>query len=412
MRRENGLTLTALIAASEPARDGGGLRATLPLAGDTLIEYQARQVAGAGASHLIILAERIPAALAGAIDRMRRFGLAVDIARTGADAADRVHPDAQVLVIADGVVADRAVIDRILAASGAAVIVVPADDDHIEFERIDGAHRWGGVMLTSGDEVAQTVAMLGDWDLVSTLLRRTVQSDPQRIDCDEAGGEVSVVSGISSMEGVRDRMLAASRLRTGGWPARHLYPPIENLAAATLLKSRISAWSVRTLALALLLGATLAFAIGFFGTGLGLTVASGIGDAIGRRLARMRLRPAPRRDWFDAARWLLSAVLGFALAFALVRQGGGWGCWALAAGLAAAMIALSLEIRLLRVMRGGAAVPPQWIADRDGLALVAIPFAIAGWWAAALAAATIYAMVSLIGTQWLHLAVAKRLASD
>ena len=403
------MALTGLIAASEPARDGGGLRATLPLAGDTLIEYQARQLAGAGADHLIVLAERIPAALAGAIDRLRRLGLAVDIARTGADAADRVHPEARVLVVADGIVADRAVIDRLIEAPGAAVIVVPADDAHIDFERIDGAHRWGGVMLTSGDEVAQTVAMLGDWDLVSTLLRRTIQADPQRIGCDEAGGTVNIVSGIESMDVVRDRMLAASRVRGGGWPARYLYPPIENLAAATLLKSRITDWAVRALSLFLTAAAILFFAIGFYGTGLGLAVASGITDAIGQRLSRLRLRSEPRRDWFDRVRWFGAMLAALAFAFALARQGAGWGVWALAVGLIAAMAALALELRVLRTMRG---TVPVWIADRDALVLLAIPFVAVSWWTAALGAGAIYAIVSLIGTQWLHLAVAKRIAND
>ena len=82
------------------------LRATLPLAGATLVEHQARLAASVGAGPIIILVERLPAALTAAVDRLRRDGLRVEIARGLADAVDRIHPDEALLLFADGCVAD------------------------------------------------------------------------------------------------------------------------------------------------------------------------------------------------------------------------------------------------------------------------------------------------------------------
>jgi hypothetical protein len=56
------VALAALIMASEEA-DGedAELRATLPLLGHTLVEQQVRQAVGAGAGHVVLLVERLPA---------------------------------------------------------------------------------------------------------------------------------------------------------------------------------------------------------------------------------------------------------------------------------------------------------------------------------------------------------------
>ena len=56
------MALGALIGAYQED-DSGGLRALLPLAGRTLFEYQARCAAAAGAAPVVVLVERVPAAL-------------------------------------------------------------------------------------------------------------------------------------------------------------------------------------------------------------------------------------------------------------------------------------------------------------------------------------------------------------
>jgi hypothetical protein len=91
-----------------------GLRATLPLAGRSLIERQARLAGQAGASPIVILVERVPAELAAVIDRLRSEGVAAVVARSVADAAQAIAPEDRLLVLADGLIADRAHLSRLL----------------------------------------------------------------------------------------------------------------------------------------------------------------------------------------------------------------------------------------------------------------------------------------------------------
>ena len=84
------MALASLIIGCAALDDGMTPRAALPFLGQSLLEYQARQAAAAGARHNVILVERVPAALVAGIDRLKRDGLDVELARTVADAADRI----------------------------------------------------------------------------------------------------------------------------------------------------------------------------------------------------------------------------------------------------------------------------------------------------------------------------------
>ena len=82
------MALGALIGAYQED-ESGGLRALLPLAGQTLIEYQARCAAAAGAVPLLVLVERVPVALNEAFERLRAEGIAVVAVGDGAEASRR-----------------------------------------------------------------------------------------------------------------------------------------------------------------------------------------------------------------------------------------------------------------------------------------------------------------------------------
>ena len=69
------LAVGALIGAYQED-DIGGLRALLPLAGRTLIEYQVRCAAAAGAAPIVVVVERVPQALQDAFERLRLDGIA------------------------------------------------------------------------------------------------------------------------------------------------------------------------------------------------------------------------------------------------------------------------------------------------------------------------------------------------
>src|SRR3990170_4506957 len=169
------MAVGALIGAYQES-DNGELRALLPLAGRTLIEYQARCAAAAGAAPVVVVVERIPPSLNAAFERLRGEGVNLIPVSDASEAASRFEPGALILMIADGCAPDMPLVARIAGAEEPAIATVPDDEAHSEFERLDAVSRWAGVALVDGQTLGATVAMLGDWDLQSTLLRRTVQA--------------------------------------------------------------------------------------------------------------------------------------------------------------------------------------------------------------------------------------------
>src|SRR3954467_13640315 len=92
----------ALIGAYQED-DSGGLRALLPLAGRTLLEYQARCVAAAGAEPIVVVVERVPQALQDAFERLRLDGLGVFPVSDIAEAVSRFEAGSMILLVGDGV---------------------------------------------------------------------------------------------------------------------------------------------------------------------------------------------------------------------------------------------------------------------------------------------------------------------
>ena len=174
------MALGALIGAYQED-ERGGLRALFPLAGRTLVEYQARCAAALGASPIVIIVERIPVALNEAFERLRAEGVAVVPVSDGGEAASRFEAGALILQIADGLAPDVPLLAKIAEFAEPAIAVVPDNDAHRDNERIDDTSRWAGVALVEAHALGSTAAMLGDWDLQSTLLRRTVQSGARRV---------------------------------------------------------------------------------------------------------------------------------------------------------------------------------------------------------------------------------------
>src|SRR3546814_3937236 len=81
------------------------LRATLVFAGQTLVEYQARQAAQAGAGHISIHVNAITPPLSRSVDRLNADGISVSLVRTPAELRQTIPPDTDILLIGDGVIA-------------------------------------------------------------------------------------------------------------------------------------------------------------------------------------------------------------------------------------------------------------------------------------------------------------------
>lgn len=396
------LALAALISAYRQSDDSDGLRATLPLVGGTLIEHQARQAARAGATHIVILVERLPAALTGAIDALRADGLAVDIARSVADAADRVHPDERLLVIADGCVVGQGAIDRIAAAGAPALLTLTDEPGRDAFERIDGGSRWAGLALIDGARLRSTAAMLGDWDVESTLLRRAVQENARRISVFEAeAGSVSaglpiIAETARALTDLERQLLIGSRRQAASWSARFIFAPVEEPIAGLLLRRVAEPQWIALLGAGLAVTAAPLAAIGWFWAALLALLLSGPVVAVAGRLAAVRLASIRRQGLFEGIR-TIGAVMALLLFVEPLAAEQGWGWWCVVGLAIAVMAALAIERRIAAGLTFLA--EPIWLASLDGMIWGFLPFALAGHWPAGVAALAGYAIMSFAFVQ-------------
>ncbi len=396
------MALAALISACRAAddpREGAAdvLRASLPLAGGTLIEHQARLAWAAGAAPIIILVERLPATLTAAIDRLRRDGLRVEIARGIADATDRIHPEEALLVIADGCVAHAAVVARVSGGAPPALLTVPDDNAHAAFERIDAGARWGGLLLIDGARLHHTAAKLGEWDLESTLLRRAVQEGAVRIAAyDESTAPVMIADRVMSVDGLDRALIDGASGAAEDWPSTLLFPPlVRHMALPLLRRGLLPGWiDAGAAALALL---ALPFALfGWCWTALALLLLSGPAAAIGGRLAGVRMEPPGKSRTVQAVR-TGGAAGALLLLDADLAAAQGWGCWLIVAITVVAMLGLRRERMIFAAVAG---VPlPIWLASVDGLIWLMLPVVALGSWLAGTTVLAIYAVGSVAFVQ-------------
>ena len=390
------MALGALIGAYQED-DAGGLRALLPLAGRTLVEYQARCLSAAGASPLIVLVERVPVALNEAFERLRAEGISVIAVSDGSEAASRFEAGSDLLLLADGIAPDMSDLEQLLDEPDGAILTVPDDEAHSGFERIDSAHRWAGIARVDSNMLGATAAMLGDWDLQSTLLRRAIQSGthflPSR--ADEGRGPF-LATGEEAMTGYERRLLIASRTAKEDAVSRFVLPILEEVATEKLMETPVRpAWLVQT-AVAMTVAAAFSFSRGWHWAALALLLLSTPLDLVAQRLATLRLQPLSSSMLARRLLWPAAGLALLALGWFEMRHGSGWG--ALMAALGAASFA-----EAGRVERAGRKLPgSEWHFSRRIAIWMALPFAIGGWWSAYLGLLSIYAATSFFISQHLR----------
>lgn len=387
--------LAALICAYHEAPDApGGLRATLPLAGRTLVERQARLAVAAGASPVVILVERLPAELVAAIDRMRSEGVTAVVARSVEDAAEAIRSEDALLVIADGLLAQDGQVSRFSRSRGPALLTLPDAGADERFERIDADTRWAGLALIDGDALRRTAVMLNDWDLQSTLLRRAVQEGARQVAVrgDAADQPVLIAERAADLVAAHARIVSGAGTARDDWASRYLLAPVEASASRALMPSSITPGWLYVGAGTLTGLAVLLFMQGWLLVGLLMLLLATPLDGIAERLAAMRLQPGgegtlPAR----ALPWLSAAALA-ALGYSL-SETNGWGCLALAATTIAFLIALFFETRGRRLQGR------RFFAERKGLSWLMLSFAVTGAWVSGLIALAAYAAGSFFWAQ-------------
>ena len=176
------MSFAAILSASRaPADSSGGLRACLHFAGQTLVEYQARQAVRAGADRIFVMVSVITPALSQAVDRLSADGIAVALVRDMVSMVRDAPRDADVLLIADGAIVSQAHVDHLGSAMGDTLLVADDSRASAPLERIDAGQRWAGLARISPALLFGTLDMIGDWDLSLTLVRAAVQKGARRI---------------------------------------------------------------------------------------------------------------------------------------------------------------------------------------------------------------------------------------
>jgi len=386
------LPVGALIGAYQED-DSGGLRALLPLSGRTLIEYQVRCASAAGAAPIVVVVERVPQALQDAFERLRLDGIGVFPVSDVEEAVSRFEAGTLILLIGDGVAAPSDLVATIAQEPEPALATVPDDEEHAAFERIDAQSRWAGIGLVDAHLLGSTAAMLGDWDLQSTLLRRSIQEGAARVPVEDGAGATLLVGRAEDLQDFDRRLLVGSRAARTDWVSRYILPPIEQFLTERLMEAAVRPSWLLWAALALTLGGAFCFTRGWLGAGLVMLILSTPLDIVAARLATLRLRPLSTKSIGRLALWPAAGLALVAIGWWEARHGTGWG--SLITAGAAVAFAEAARIERADISRDG----ELWLFSRRSAIVAAIPFAIAGTWTAYLVTMLIYAAGSFFIVQ-------------
>jgi hypothetical protein len=382
------VALAALISAYHESGEPGHLRATLPLAGRTVLERQARLAAAAGADPVVIVVERLPAALTAAVERLRRDRVPVRLARNAEEAADAVDAFDRLLLVADGAVLTQAQHLRLAGDEGEGVLTVPDGGYGELYERLDAQSRWAGLAVIDGARLKETATMLRDWDLQSTLLRRVLQAGARHV---AAEGAVAILDRYDDVAALERLIVAGADGGRTGWADRAL-APVERFVTGALMGSPLSPHLLGFAAALLTALGAVSFYLGWYGIGLAKLLAATPLNGIAERLSRLRMQGGVRQSWWSYLIPLFAAAALVILAYGLVPAFG-WSMVLLAFVTLAFLLALAIEIEA-REVRGGAL-----LAERKGMTWLMLPFAAFGLWQAGLAFLFGYAALSFFWAQ-------------
>lgn len=381
--------LAGLIFAIEEASDRPGtLVATLPFGGMTLLEYQVRLLAGAGARQILLAVGKMTPALIAAVNRAAKRDIAIEVVRSAEEAAEKVEPSARVLVLADGLVTTDPVMDRMAHEAREALLVTDDAGSAAAIERLDMRDCWAGIARISVAQLGQIAHMPEDYDFQSALLRVAAQGGAEHVALHASwlrGGH-AVERSAEGLAARNTGVLAVLTERRTGWADRWVFTRIARLALPELVARNVPAWTLMAGAGTVGLGGLGAIAAGWAGAGLVAALLATAGLATSAALAGLR----GEETRAQALEW---SILGL---FALVTLLCGWvthfstGSWT---PLVLALVAVAAQVLVERAPSR----PRRWWASPSAHLLLLAPFALAGMLPAGLALLALYAFGTLSG---------------
>ncbi|MEJ7925340.1 hypothetical protein WG908_01055 [Sphingobium sp. AN641] len=290
------MSFGAIISASRSSSDSTGtLRGNLHFAGQTLVEYQARQASLAGASEILIRVSSVTPGLSQAVDRLSADGIKVSLIRDMITLVRDAPRDRDMLLIGDGVLAAQSYLDALGQIDGNALLVSDDSRASAPFERIDAGQRWGGLARVTPDLLFGTLDMIGEWDLELTLVRAAVQANARRITApqdDLLEGRVALIDGQQHADLVGQGVVARqprAGTRTGG-AEYYLLDPLAGLLAPVLMRTQVPAMQIRVAAMVAAAIGLVPIELGWPGVGLLLMVVALLLGLVADRLDELALR--------------------------------------------------------------------------------------------------------------------------
>lgn len=377
-----------LFAIHESDDAPGALIATQPFGAASLIEFQARRLIAAGASHIAVVVARLTPELIAAINRIARRGIAIDSVRTAAEACGKFHPLAQILVLADGLIATAESVALIAQSGAGDALLVTSDDDALPgMERVGRDTIWAGLALASSARLGEVAALPGEYDVQSSLLRVMAQGGAAlvRLPPGSAQGGHAIAWDAATLRARGEQVLAARVSNPIGWADRLIVAPLARLLLRRVARYE-GAGSVLAGAGAVgLLLAPILGAVGWGGLGLAVAGASMVILASGAALAWLGDQSLLARAQ-ELASGIGAALAALAIGIALP-----------AADRPLALLAAAMLVSLGGLAERAAtdAIRKAWWASPAALLLVLWPFVVLGQPLVGLLAAALYAGVSL-----------------
>lgn len=379
--------LIGLIFATENADDRpDALAATLPFGGTTLIEYQARLLAAVGVAHVLIAVTRVTPALLGATSRIAAKGVTVDVVRSAGEASAKVHPLAQIIVVADALVTTDAVIEWIASENHEALLVARDGDGSVGIERVDASHSWAGLARVPAARLADVAAMPDDYDFQSTLLRQAAGARAVQLLLPPATGRTrhGVERNAAALLRRSKSVLAALGDRRTAWVDRFVFTPLTGLALPHLVARSVPGWALVTAGGAATLGAVALFVAAMPAAGLALAVGGTAILSTGSMLSWLRGEDRLARGQ-ERTIWALAALAILLTGAIATRTSGDW------SGLALALVTIAGGAMVERVP----APRRRWWGTPAAYPLLALPGVAAGYPTIGLATVAAYALASL-----------------
>lgn len=379
--------LAGLLFATHDADDRSDrLTATLPFAGATLIEYQARQLIAAGASQIIVVVGRLTPELMGALNRVGRRGVAVDPVRGAGEAAEKLHPLARVVMLADGLVTTDATVAALADEGGDVLLVTEGPGAPSSFERVGGGMAWAGVARLDPRRVADVAAMPRDYDPQSALLRVAEAAGAAHLALPEAAlrDGHGIEHAGAGLDWRARRIVAAAVSTKRGWFDRWILGPVARLTVPRLVSKAVPGPIITAAALAISGIGAAVIGWGWERAGLLLSVIATLAFAIGATLGTLRGEP-------DHARvHALGMMLMPALAALLLARR-----VSLASGTMTAM-AVAMALIAIGVLGERATEDPRpWWGSPPAYLLLVTAATVPGWPLAGLVLAAAYATATL-----------------